>query len=431
MPEYSNQNLRIGIYIEDLPAIDCSNPHLGNMGVGGTQFCMLLLIYYLKRSKKVLINVYCATNAILPFSVKPFIVKDGTEAVLKSKENCDSFLIMKNPQAGSSTYHIISKVKHKIIIWCHNYILADYADYLSKISAVAAVVFVGKQLYDRYIDHDIIKKSTFIYNIVPDPEPLFLERKLNKSVVYMGALIYVKGFHILASMWKDILKKVPDAELFVMGSGCLYSRGEKVGKYGIADEAYENLFMRYLLDDKGNILPSVHFMGIVGQEKYKIFEEASVGVVNPSGRTETFGMGIVEMNSAYLPVVTINHNGYPDTIKSGINGYLCKRKKTIKDRIVYLLTHPSENIKLGINGKKLVQNYSGDVIISYWYRLFEAVKKNNKSYFSYKPASPPYTNNFKFLRIIFRFIRNDLHIKIIPPLIEIETQIYKFLTRKH
>ncbi|KAA6336318.1 hypothetical protein EZS27_015510 [termite gut metagenome] len=33
-------------------AIDCSNPNLGNPGVGGTQFCYLLLMYYLSCFKK-------------------------------------------------------------------------------------------------------------------------------------------------------------------------------------------------------------------------------------------------------------------------------------------------------------------------------------------------------------------------------------------
>lgn len=37
----------------------------------------------------------------------------------------------------------------------------------------------------------------------------------------------------------------------------------------------------------------------------KFFLSSSVGVVNPSARTETFGMGAIEMNCAGLPVVTL------------------------------------------------------------------------------------------------------------------------------
>ncbi|MCS2551289.1 hypothetical protein [Bacteroides faecis] len=46
------------------------------------------------------------------------------------------------------------------------------------------------------------------------------------------------------------------------------------------------------------------FLGVVGEGKEEIFRKASVGIVNPSGRTETFGMGVVD-GEARLPVVTI------------------------------------------------------------------------------------------------------------------------------
>lgn len=421
--------MKIGIYIEDLPHIDCSTPYLGNMGVGGTQFCMLSLIYYLQTVENMSVNVYCKSDTILPWHIKPFVVNNGCEALNFSIHNEDELIIIKNPSADSNLYKAIAPNKSKIVIWCHNYILADYADYLSRCTSVKSVVFVGKQLYDRYIDHDIINKSVYIYNIVPDPISV-VQRKLKKYVVYVGGLYYTKGFHILATIWKDILKKVPDAELIVLGSGNLYSRKVKLGKYNIASKEYEQKFIPYLLDKNGKILSSVHFLGIVGQEKYKIFENASVGVVNPSGRTETFGMGIVEMNSASLPVVTINRNGYPDTVKNGVNGYLCNSIKGIRNQIVYLLEHPKENLKLGNNGKKMTARYAPDNILPQWLQLFKEVIQNDSCHFPYRPASAPLSNNFKYLRVVIRFLRFNLHFLFIPPLIKIETIVYNLLSMK-
>ena len=60
-------------------------------------------------------------------------------------------------------------------------------------------------------------------------------------------------------------------------------------------------------------------------------KNTSVGVVNPSARTETFGMGAIEMNCAGLPVVTLGKNGYPDTIENGVTGYLCHSYKEIAE----------------------------------------------------------------------------------------------------
>ena len=376
-----------------------------------------------------MINVYCENKPILPFNILPFCVNSGIEAILQSQKNKDDFLIIKNPSQEGNVYRFISQTNHKILIWCHNFILSDYADYLSKLNNVAAVVFVGKQQYDRYMDHDIIKKSVCIYNIVSDPQPKIIERALKKYVVYLGALTYVKGFHILASIWNDILNEVPDAELFVLGTGQIYSRDKKMGKFGVASEDYERLFMPYLLDKFGNIIPSVHFMGIAGQEKYNLFCDASVGIVNPSGRTETFGMGVIEMNSSFLPVVTINKNGYPDTVKNGINGYLCNNKNEIKDKIVYLLKNPDKNRELGIKGKQLVRSYSGENILPQWLKLFESIMNDDKKVFSFQSPSIPFNNNFKCVRVVIRFFRYTLHLKFIPPLIKIETFVYKLLRK--
>lgn len=47
-----------------LSGVDCSRPDLGNPGVGGTQYCFLLLIYYILRfdPKSYRVRVYCSSD---------------------------------------------------------------------------------------------------------------------------------------------------------------------------------------------------------------------------------------------------------------------------------------------------------------------------------------------------------------------------------
>ena len=90
-------------------------------------------------------------------------------------------------------------------------------------------------------------------------------------VTYVGSLVPAKGFHRLAQIWPEVISKVPNAELYVIGNGKVYDRNAKLGKYGISQSDYENQFMKYLTDDEGEILKSVHFCGIVGKEKRDIF----------------------------------------------------------------------------------------------------------------------------------------------------------------
>ena len=59
-------------------------------------------------------------------------------------------------------------------------------------------------------------------------------------VTYVGSLTKGKGFHVLAKEWKNILKAVPDAELYVLGSGKLYDNKAELGEYGLAEKTYEN-----------------------------------------------------------------------------------------------------------------------------------------------------------------------------------------------
>lgn len=198
----------------------------------------------------------------------------------------------------------------KTILWGHNFYLSDFCNKISGCSYVKANVFVGRQQYDRYVDHKVIKKSTYIYNMYPQPVYEARKENSNHAVTYIGSLVPLKGFHVLAQAWKSILTEVPDAELNVIGSGKLYGRNSKLGRYGIADEEYERQFMPGLTEPDGSIMPSVHFWGVLGVEKNDVIRNTCVGVVNPTGRTETFGISALDFESMSVPVVTIAKGGF-------------------------------------------------------------------------------------------------------------------------
>lgn len=419
--------MKIGLYIESLPDyIDYSAPQNGNPGIGGTQYCMLLLAHYLKSYRPTWkIIIYSQAESIYPREVEFVRVNNDIDALEKSIDL--DILIIKNPAKESMLYKKLCTVEQNIIVWVHNYILSDYSDYLYHCKSVKSVVFVGKQLYDRYIDTDLITKSTYIYNIVPDCCRI-IKREMRPWVIFLGAIIPVKGFHVLASMWPRILNECPNAQLHVLGSGKVYSRDCHLGKYNIAESAYEMNFMKYLTDSNGNIGKSVVFHGIVGQEKYDIFQKAMVGVVNPSGRTETFGMGIVEMNSACLPVVTINRNGYPDTVINGKNGFLGNNKTEIENHIIHLLKDCDCNMEMGKSAKETVQRFSPSEIIPLWLELFNKLNEGCTS-FPYIRYSTPINNNLKYIRVVNRFLRFNMHLKFFPSFLSVETFIYKLLCR--
>ena len=94
----------------------------------------------------------------------------------------------------------------------------------------------------------------------------------------------------------------------------------KLGRYGIAEENYENQFMPYLTDGNGQILSSVKFWGVLGEEKNDVLKHTKVGVPNPSGVSETFCITALEMQAMGCVVTTIDFGGFRNTVydKTGI-----------------------------------------------------------------------------------------------------------------
>lgn len=419
--------VKIALYFPNkgLGEVDCSVPQLGNPGLGGTEYSFLLLIDSLKRYVNGYeVIVYLNEKTRLPYDVEQVLAIDLVTSLELSVKSGNDLFIMKQ-EHDVSLYKKIASIGQNVIVWGHNFYLSDVAREIARCRNVVLNVFVGKQQYDRYIDHDIIDKSVFIFDMIPPASIQGQRINDKKSVVYLGSLVYSKGFHILARQWKKVLQEVPDAELKVIGTGKVYSRDNQLGVLGIADKDYERLFLPYLQDEKGDILSSVSFLGLLGQEKYDIFLKASIGVVNPSARTETFGMSIIEMNSVGLPVVTVNKNGFPDTVIDRETGILVNNPDVLYKDIVSLLKDEYWNERLGTYAKIVSARYVPELIIKDWLRAFNIALGNEQNVFV-RPAGY-YSNNLKWIRIVNRFVRKNMRFAFFPAFIDFETFVHKLI----
>lgn len=424
-----NTKMKIAFYYPDdgLPDIDYRRPDLGNPGVGGTHYCILLLVYYLKLFEfNYEIIVYCHSNSIFPIGIITKKIEKFDQVVESCLIHNVSFLVMKH-ETSTEIFNIIQQSNLKIIFWGHNFYLSDLADNIAKTKNIVANVFVGKQQYDRYIDHPICSKSTVIFNMITDPLPFLTRNNDSKTVVYMGALIPSKGFLHLAKLWKGIVREVPNAKLKVIGTGSVYSRDLSLGSFNLADKDFESQFMPHLCDDKNQLIDSVEFLGLLGTEKYDVFKNASVGVINPSGRTEIFSMSVMEMAAAKLPVVTLNANGFPDSIENGKTGFLCNTQNGIAEKIILLLKNANLNQKFGDEAKIRIKQFSPEAIVPKWITLFEKLNASELATPYLKP-SIPLSNNLKWLRILNRILRINCNLPTLT-IIKIETLLYYFLIR--
>ena len=408
--------MNIAIYIDNrnIRDVDCFDLTKGNPGIGGTEYSILLLAQIIKLYKReIRVTLLAEKAAKLPCVDKTVLI-DGLDKVasVSAKEQIDILIISSRREGKILPEYFFEQIeskKIKTIIWGHNYYYSNYCERIADCEAIKANVFVGRQQYDRYIDHRIIDKSTYIYNMYPMVEKRKRTSAGSHAVTYIGSLVPEKGFQILAAIWKKILNQVPDAELYVIGSGKLYSRNARLGKYGIAEENFEAQFMPNLVDENGRVLSSVHFLGVLGAEKDEVILKTGVGVVNPTGRTETFGISALDFESMGVPVVTIAKGGFLDTVVDHKTGILSAKSSKIADGIIELLKNNKMNEDYGRAGIELAREFTPERILINWLDLFEKVL--NRKPIEYKNPNSFIWSNLKWLRITNRKFKAILRIK--------------------
>lgn len=414
---------RIAFYLENksFSAVDCSNILQGNPGIGGTQYMIIVVSYLLfLRSNGLEVKTYSNSKGLFPLDYNYSVVADFNEAVDKAYEDGYDCLIFRH-DADLIKSGALDRVQVdiKLIVWDHVFVCYWELDYYALNSKIYKIVNVGREQNDLYRDHKAFEKSLYIYNCLNLDGVRELVRlnpfeKRANIVTYVGSLVPYKGFHLLAQAWPSILKEVPDAELYVIGSGRLYDKNSKLGKLGLAEDLYEQQFMQYLCIGE-QILPSVHFMGDMGIEKNDILLKTKVGVPNPSGITETFCISAVEMQAMGAMITTINFPGFIDTVS---NGLLYKHRRDLAKSVIDLLKNGKSCYKSSI--EYLEDNFSFESVISKWelFLKYDNIKIEDKLY-----------NKFYRLKWLKEFKRNvALRCKIFYKLPTIE-RIYLFVER--
>lgn len=367
--------MKVAFYLDNKSHtdIDYSKPENGNPGIGGSQYMFWIISYYLQK-KHSEIDVYLLAENVdqMPTAMKTRRVNDIIDVVRVSKE-CDvDILIVRGPYLNDEFYNEIERTSIKCIVWSHNFENYENANFIAKNTSIKRNVCVGKEQYDRLRDHDIFNKSTYIYNTITlDLYNNIRVDKIPNSICFIGSLYKVKGFGKLAKIWPEIEKRVSDPQLFVFGGGNLYDKKAKMGKYGLAEEKFEKSFIKYLIDKNGKIKDNVHFMGVVGgKEKLELMKKSCVGVVNPTGKGETFCIGAIEFEALNVPVVTIRKYSLVETVGDKITGLLFKNDREFVKNVVALLNDNDLRESIEKNGNEFVKNkFDLDNIVNQWYNL--------------------------------------------------------------
>jgi glycosyltransferase involved in cell wall biosynthesis len=187
-----------------------------------------------------------------------------------------------------------------------------------------------------------------------------------KSIVYAGRLIDLKGVDYLIRALPAVLKEFPKTKLFVIGSGPM------------KDDLVT-------LSNRLNLADTVTYIDKVPQEKLLEFYASAdlfvlPSIVNEKGETEGLGVVLLEAMACGLPVIGSAVGGIPDIIKDGDTGLLARQKEpeSLAEKITQIFSDESLRRKLVENGYQMVEkNFSWDTISEKFIELYrEALNRS-------------------------------------------------------
>lgn len=367
--------MKVAFYLPNMNChVSCTHVDEGNPGMGGTEYMIIALAYYLTimQGKHSIILLAQKVEG-LPSECYTCQVDNIEEVIVRCQRDGIECLIAQNsPETNRMfTCHLNDL---KIIMWGHSFMSRHQWNLYASSTNVKRIVCVGHEELNLYYDHRAALKSTVIFNAFPLSilkEQLIPYNERKDEVTFLASIVPHTHFHLLAKCWKKVVEMVPDAHLNVIGSGNLYNQNKSMGQFGIASDDYEKAFMPYLLDVDGKILPSVTFWGKLGNEKYKILNRTKVGIANPGGY-ETFCISAIEMQLYGAKLVSCKKGGLLDTAYD--EDYLFSKPEELPDLIVKALRAKDNNYDNMLSF--LHKNFSFQEICPQWIHLLDDVDNN-------------------------------------------------------
>ena len=345
------------------------DPSWGNPGIGGTEYVFLAVVRLLQGSGLEPLLLLTAPQAVE--GIEPAIVHSVgglTEALgLAAGAGCLG-LVFRPGFAGLEDWTALEQSPLPLLPWLHNLGCEQQARY-ERLAAVRRWLLVSGAQLDAFRHSRLAQRAMVLPNPVVVPpaqaQPRSLEAACEATdLAYVGALTPFKGFDRLARQWPAIARRCPRAQLRVFGGADLY--GTRV-----ADEAltpYER-HCRDLLQ-RGGYADRVLFEGSCGLERYTRFNQVALGLVNPSGRDETFCLAAAEFSACGIPVLAPRRHALIQTVMDQRTGLLVDSDRQLAPAAAALLGDPERAWRLGLEGQSHVrERFAPAVVRAAWLQL--------------------------------------------------------------
>ncbi len=230
-----------------------------------------------------------------------------------------------------SVFKLLPFVKFKLIHTSHT--VFNYGK-LFKLARCDLLTGVGKNVVGNLIDFIRFKKEKvkLIYNGIEEYKGNFLPFKSYYAVV-VGRLAVQKGHIYLLKAWKEVIKQIPEAILYIVGDGELKND-------------LENFVLNH------NLSQNVFFMGFCSNPIEWVLK-TEFGVL-PS-LLEGLPLFPIEAFSVKRTVVATAVDGTPEVVIDKKTGLLVPPKdvKKLAEAIIFMFENPERRKEMAENGYRL------------------------------------------------------------------------------
>lgn len=232
------------------------------------------------------------------------------------------------------------------------YVLEIEKDILHKATRVAAVSEYTAVQTARYLDYN--EPIEVLYNGIDLPPVEKAITKVHGKVVFTGTLISKKGIYQLVQAWNDVIKRHPEARLYVYGKGPV--------------DKIKALLNKTAAD-------TVLFMGHVSREQ--LFRElASAHMAVFPSFAECFALAPMEAMACETPVIYTTRTSGGELIEHMKDGMLVDPADIddIAGKICYLLENHDICARIAAAGRqKVVDQFSMPVVAARHIQYYQAV----------------------------------------------------------
>ena len=372
------------------------DPCWGNPAIGGTEYAFLSVVALLQDTavEPVLFLTQPQVVAgLAPGSLKR--ARDLSDALEQAEALSAVALVFRPGVVPADQWTALERSALPLVAWLHN-LGCDQQARTEALPNLRHWVLVSAAQLDHFRHSRLAQNAVVIPNPVAVPLAASQPRQWAEAadatdLGYVGALTPFKGFDRLAARWGEIAAACPQARLRVFGGADLY--GQRAPAGGLTP--YER-HCRQLLEASGQA-HRVVFEGTCGLERYDAVRQLAVGVVNPSGRDETFCLSAAEFSACGIPVVSARRHALVQTVQDGATGLLASSDAELARHCITLLQDPHRAWQLGIAGQQFVARAFGpDAVRRGWLQLVEALAQHKAM--ALRPASTPWYHEQRWLR---------------------------------